>query len=382
MFKHSKLSLPKPSFDSELMDLILELESLRSKRLEGTTPIPIFFQLKRIFHMLESHGSARIEGNNTTIAEFIETKIEDRKAPNEKIQEIENIEKAMQYSEEYVEERGVSISLINDIHKKIVENLSLPPKGEGDFTPGVFRDKKVSITGSRHSPPENKFQVEGYMEELVAFINRNDSPKYDLLKVAIAHHRFMWVHPFTNGNGRTGRLLTYAMLINQGFSVNVGRILNPTAVFCFDRNQYNENLSLADNGDEIGIEKWCVYVLEGLKNEIKKIDNLADYEYLKEKILLPTLKFASDRKYITSPEYKILKLAVDKKSIQNQDIQGIFPKKLSAAISRMIRDLKKKKMLESEINNTRRYHISFANNFLIRGIIQMLEKELFIPPIN
>jgi Fic family protein len=381
MFKHSNLSLPNPSFDSKLMDLILELESLRSKRLEGTTPIPIFFQLKRIFHMLESHGSARIEGNNTTIAEFIETKIEDRKASNEKIQEIENIEKAMLYSEGYVEERGISLSLIKDIHEKIVESLSLPPKGEGDFTPGVFRDKKVQITGSNHTPPENKFQVEQYMEELVAFINKDDFPKYDLLKVAIAHHRFMWIHPFTNGNGRTGRLLTYAMLINQGFSVNVGKILNPTAVFCFDRNLYNENLSLADNGNEIGTEKWCIYVLEGLKNEIKKIDNLANYKYLKEKILFPTLKFASERKYITPLEYKILKLAIDKKSIQNQDIQEIFPKKISTAISRMIRDLRTKKMLEPERDNTRRYHISFANNFLIRGIIKMLEKESFIPPL-
>lgn len=381
MFKHSNLKLPNPSFDSKLMDLILELESLRSKRLEGTTPIPIFFQLKRIFHMLESHGSARIEGNNTTIAEFIETKIEDRTAPNEKIQEIENIEKAMLYSEDYVEERGVSLSLIKDIHEKIVENLSIPPKGEGDFTPGIFRDKKVKITGSSHTPPENKFQVEQYMEELVSFINKDDSPKYDLLKVAIAHHRFMWVHPFTNGNGRTGRLLTYAMLINQGFSVNVGKILNPTAVFCFDRNLYNENLSLADNGNDIGTEKWCIYVLEGLKNEITKIDNLADYEYLKEKILSPTLKFASERKYITPSEYKILKLAIDKKSIQNQDIQEIFPKKVSTAISRMIRDLKKKKMLASERNNSRKYHISFANNFLIRGIIKMLEQESFIPPL-
>ena len=47
------------------------------------------------------------------------------------------------------------------------------------------------------------------MEELVAFINRRDPPKYDLMKVAIAHHRFGWIHPFSNGNGRVVRLLTY-----------------------------------------------------------------------------------------------------------------------------------------------------------------------------
>lgn len=41
------------------------------------------------------------------------------------------------------------------------------------------------------------------MEELFDFINAEDSPKYDLLKTAIAHHRFVWIHPFGNGNGRT-----------------------------------------------------------------------------------------------------------------------------------------------------------------------------------
>ena len=49
---------------------------------------------------------------------------------------------------------------------------------------------------------------------------KDDSPKYDLLKVAIAHHRFVWVHPFSNGNGRTVRLFTYAMLVKLGFNVN------------------------------------------------------------------------------------------------------------------------------------------------------------------
>jgi Fic family protein len=37
-------------------------------------------------------------------------------------------------------------------------------------------------------------------------------PKYDLMKVALARHRFAWLHPFSNGNGRVVRLLTYAML--------------------------------------------------------------------------------------------------------------------------------------------------------------------------
>jgi Fic family protein len=85
----------------------------------------------------------------------------------------------------------------------------------------------------------------------VTFINASDSPKYDLVKVAVAHHRFGWVHPFSNGNGRSVRLLTYALLIKYGFNVNTGgRVLNPTAVFCNDRDRYYAMLAEGDRGTQ------------------------------------------------------------------------------------------------------------------------------------
>jgi hypothetical protein len=74
-FKHFDLHLVDPPFGSELNTLILELDYLRKKHLRGTTHPKIFYQLKNIFYLLESIGSARIEGNRTTIAEYIERKI-------------------------------------------------------------------------------------------------------------------------------------------------------------------------------------------------------------------------------------------------------------------------------------------------------------------
>lgn len=62
-FKHFDLALLNPAFDSPLVDVLTELEHLRRLKLTGTTPAPLFFQLKRVFHMLESLGSARIEGS-------------------------------------------------------------------------------------------------------------------------------------------------------------------------------------------------------------------------------------------------------------------------------------------------------------------------------
>ncbi len=53
-FNHHDLALLNPSFDSPLVDVLTELEHLRRLQLGSTTPPQVFFQLKRIFHMLES----------------------------------------------------------------------------------------------------------------------------------------------------------------------------------------------------------------------------------------------------------------------------------------------------------------------------------------
>lgn len=378
-FFHTDIKLIHPRFESSLTDLVIELDHLRKKRLGGTTHPHVFFQLKSIFQTLESIGSARIEGNNTTISEFIETKLEDRKYINEQIQEIRNIEESINFIDGDTENIKLGRLFISDLHKMIVKGLTPPPQGEGDSTPGIYRNYSVEIKGANHKPPETQQQVEGYMQELFEFLNDSHSPKYDLLKMALAHHRFMWIHPFGNGNGRVGRLFTYALLVKAGFNVNVGRILNPTAVFCINRDEYYKYLSEADTGKDEGLINWCTYVLEGLKAEIDKIDMLLDYSYLKESILFPALEHSEKMKYIDTNEYKILKLTIEKQVIQNSDIQEVLKGKHMTSISRYIRTLKEKKMLVSEVENVRKYHINFTNNFLIRSVIKKLEEEGFIP---
>lgn len=380
-FKHIDLSLIEPKFDSRLTDLVIELDHLRRKQLGGTTHAHVFFQLKSIFQTLESIGSARIEGNNTTISEFIETQLENRESVNEQIQEIRNIEKSISFIEEEAKTDQININryFISTLHSKIVQGLTSPPTGEGDRTPGQYRNHSVEIQGAAHKPPETQQQIMGYMDELFSFLNENHSPKYDLLKMAISHHRFMWIHPFGNGNGRVGRLFTYALLVKAGFNVHVGRILNPTAVFCIDRDEYYKHLSIADKGTEEGLIDWCTYVLEGLKKEIDKIDMLSDYNYLMRNILLPALEYSKFMKYIDSTEYKILKLTIEHQTIQNSDIKEVLKGKHITSISRYIKNLRDKNMLVNEKDNSRLYHINFTNNFLIRGVIKKLEEEGFIP---
>jgi Fic family protein len=380
-FHFHELRIVEPSFSSPLTTLIIELDYLRKKKLGGTTHPKIFFQLKDLFHWLESLASARIEGNNTTVADYLETKIEKPRLVLPSHQEIINMEQAMKFIDDNVKTERLNRAFVSELHKMVVDGLPLPPEGEGDRTPGVYRAQTVTIAGSAHTPPDAT-QVKECMEGLFRFVDEQGEWKYDLLKTANAHHRFVWIHPFTNGNGRTVRLFTYAMLVKQGFQVDVGRILNPTAVFCSDRNEYYRYLSLADTGTDEGILQWCEYVLKGLKEEIEKIDHLLDYDYLREEILFPAIRFSRERQFITGGEEKVLRVAAEKQVVQSADLEQVLSFKYKSDISRVIARLKKKKMLVPIGEGKRKYLLRFDNNYLLRGIIQALDEKGFLPVQN
>lgn len=383
-FKEIPLKIYEPTWGSALAGTIVELEKLRVKELGGPVPPYIFFQLKDIFQMMESLGSARIEGNHTTLAEFVEKIIDQipKDTKEESIREIFNIERAIKFIEDNVIEGGkITRAHISEIHKIIVDGLTPPPFGEGSRYPGDLRPINVGIQGSAHVPPD-KIKVPDYFDELITFVNTEVGAQNDLLVTALSHHRMAWIHPFDNGNGRLIRMFTYALLIKQGFKVHNGRILNPTAIFCMDRSQYYKNLGLADTGEKDKVLEWCLYVLGGLKEEIEKIDRLLDLKYMTETILIPALAYALERQLITKREFDILSALVKSKSmiIKSSDLDAIIGEESVVQRSRILKRLKDKEMLRPVPGKSRVYTIGFVNNYLLRGIFYVLEKNGFVPP--
>ena len=381
--QYIELRYPKIDFAMPIMDSIMEMEKLRYKVLQGYTIPSVFYQIKHIFQMLESIGSSRIEGNNTTVMDYVEsTRIEQSSERSlfedkESLLEIQNIEKAMSYIEDNINSITINHMFIRELHALTVEGLS--SNREGSPTPGQYRTCNVRIHKSQHTPPEY-IKVPELMDELLAFVNEPVSPKYDLLKIALAHHRFVWIHPFSNGNGRVVRLFTYALLLKFVFTSN-NRIINPVAVFCSNRDRYYDKLARADTGTDEGYIEWTEYMLNGLKSEIEKIDKIGDYDYLSKNVLKPMIQDALSHQYITNDEYKILETVIFNKNqiIQAADIKPLFPKKTASDISRQIRLLVQKKMLMPVKENARKYHLAFNNNYLLRSILEVLDKEGFLP---
>lgn len=382
--KEIELRLPNIGFDMPITDLIMDLEKMRYKILEGDTHPLVFMQIKQLFQTLESIGSSRIEGNNTTIMDYVEsTKIQKEPtitSSQESIAEIMNIENAMRYIEDNIQDIPISSLFIRELHQLTVKGLSYHK--EGALHPGSYRMQNVKIGGSAHTPPDYT-QVEGMMHELIDFINRKDAHKYDLLKIAIAHHRFVWIHPFENGNGRVVRLFTYALLLKFVFKSR-DRIINPTAVFCSNRNAYYSNLAKADLGTDDGLIAWSEYMLNGLRFEIEKIDKLTNYSYLRDNILLPALQDAKDNAYIKLDEYMILKNTISKPEqvLQASDLSKTFATSSSSERSRMIKGLIDKGMLMPLYKGARKYVIAFSNNYLLRSILKELDKNGFLPINN
>ena len=386
------LRIVQPSFASPLTDVVIELDHLLRLQFVSDTPEAMFLQLKSIFHMMESLGSARIEGNHTTLADYVEARIDagaaaagdaplqpDLLHPREPIHEIENIERAMDYLDAAVITGTVlSHTLLRELHTLAVKGLTR----EGDRTPGAYRPGQVSIGGASHVPPGPR-DVQPLMDELLAFVNADDAPKYDLLKVALAHHRFAWVHPFGNGNGRVVRLFTYALLLKYGFNVGQGgRILNPTAVFCNDRERYYAMLAAADNGSDAGLQAWALYVLAGVRDELVKVDRLARYATLKQDILLPALAWSRSRGEIDGDAEKLLQMAVNKGVFKAADIDAVMPDWTTRQRTYQLNKLVQSRMVRPVQPGVRSYTLDFLNNALMRGVMRMLQERGYVPALG
>lgn len=126
-----------------------------------------------------------------------------------------------------------------------------------------------------YEPPQDAVLIQKLMAELVDFIHA-DNELDPILRMAIAHHQFESIHPFYDGNGRTGRILNLLMLQREGLLdlpvLYLSRYITST------KSQYYQLLqSTRETGDWVD---WCVYMVKGVamtaKSEVKLVKTLRD----------------------------------------------------------------------------------------------------------
>lgn len=232
-----------------------QLERIHEKKreLDKKRPIPTYV-LKSIRDSLSiewTYNSNSIEGNTLTLQET-KMVIEDGftikgKSLREHF-EVVNHQEAI----EFVESLASNDYILNKLDVLSVHHLVLQ-KIEKDFA-GKYRTSGVRISGANFVPP-NALKVDEFMSELIDFAN---DPEVDILiRSAIFHHRFVWIHPFFDGNGRTARLLLNLLLMKSGFP--------PAIILKNDRKKYYDALNQANNQD---YSKLLLLILQAVERTL------------------------------------------------------------------------------------------------------------------
>ena len=105
---------------------------------------------------------------------------------------------------------------------------------------GRIRNAGVRISGANFTPP-NARKASELFDELIAFVNSNPLRLNNIELATVFHHKFVWIHPFFDGNGRTVRLAMNLMLMSDGYP--------PAIILKNDRKKYYEALNQANKGN-------------------------------------------------------------------------------------------------------------------------------------
>ena len=170
------------------------------------------------FELTFTHNSTAIEGNTLTL---METKVvlEDGVAIGGKelreIYEVINHKKAYGYVKKCIaQKKPLDENIVKDLHAILTENI---------IVGGIYRNEEVRISGAGFTPPfgnEMYMQIKNFYKELR--IKENELNTIEL--AAWTHAEFVRIHPFVDGNGRTGRLImNYQLLLNGYLPVSVAK---------------------------------------------------------------------------------------------------------------------------------------------------------------
>lgn len=235
--------------------------SLMLGKLDGITQILpdldffIFMYIRK-----EAARSSEIEGTKATMVDVIKTEAEIEYKLPEDVDRILHYIKAMNYGLKRVVELPLSLRFIREAHEVLLEGtIDAPGK-----TPGEFRRFQNWIGGgspntARFVPPPPS-EMMRCLDDLEKFLYSEDEYP-PLIKSALVHAQFETIHPFLDGNGRTGRLLTTFYLCKLGILERP--VLYLSEYFLNNQQAYYDALNMyhSEQGD---ISIWLDFFLDGV----------------------------------------------------------------------------------------------------------------------
>jgi len=208
----------------------------------------------------EAARSSEIEGTQATIIDVIKSEAQIESHFPKDVERIVHYIHAMEYGLKRLESLPLSLRFIREIHKVLIGGtIDAPGK-----TPGEFRTSQNWISGG--SPNTAKFvppthvEMNRCLDDLEKFLHAADEYP-PLIKAALVHAQFETIHPFLDGNGRTGRLLTTFYLCKLGILERP--VLYLSEYFLNNQKTYYSSLNSyhQENADVSG---WLDFFLVGV----------------------------------------------------------------------------------------------------------------------
>ncbi len=205
----------------------------------------------------EAKDSSAIENIVTTHDDLYKAEVAGQDfTPSFETKEVQNYAKALRIAFKDIRERKVlSLKIIKEIQQTLEGNSA-------GFRSVPGTNLKNSDGAVVYTPPQDRQNIERYMQNLEQFINNHELADLDpLVKMTIIHHQFESIHPFFDGNGRTGRIINILYLvINDLLDLP---ILYLSAYIIKHKSEYYRLLQSVRD-DENWVE-WILFLLKGVE---------------------------------------------------------------------------------------------------------------------
>lgn len=220
----------------------------------------------------EAKDSSEIENIITTHDELFKAELDLTGFTSIAAKEVQNYSAALKEGFRLVKEQHIiTTAHLLSIHKKLEDN-------DAGFRKLPGTELKNDKTGEVvYTPPQNYDEIVKLMSNLVQYINDDEMQDIDpLIKMAVIHHQFESIHPFYDGNGRTGRIINILYLVAK--DLLDFPVLYLSRYIIQNKGDYYKLLQKVR--DENAWEEWVLYMLQGVievsKQSIQLISNIKE----------------------------------------------------------------------------------------------------------
>jgi len=252
---------PQFTISPRLLLLVEKIAVLRERIQGAAVELSWISALQKDTRTRNVHASTAIEGNPLTLEQVraLEEGREVAASDARSSREVLNYFAGLRYVEKHAMKKSIRHEDLFELHRILAGSVM------DQGTAGSYRT--ISVRVGNHFPPAAA-DVSGLMFELLEWWNRRSMELSPVLSSAILHYRFEHIHPFADGNGRTGRALALWELYRRGFDSH--HIFSVDEYYWKDRPGYYAALDVVRVAGE-DLTGWLEYCAEGVRQTLEQV---------------------------------------------------------------------------------------------------------------